>query len=476
MSAPKNFKGKQLLEGPILRSLLRLSVPIITSNILQACYQLIDAFWVGRLGGDAVAAVAISMPMAFLSMSFAIGLAMAGTTLVAQYVGAGNHEMVDHVAGQTLLMIFLISILIGVIGYIAAPFYLHAMGVSPQVYSGALGFMRVSFIGMVFNFFFFMFQSLLRGVGEATLPVYIVLGTVALNFALDPLFIFGAGPIPGYGVTGAAVATLGTQSLAAIIGLVILVKGNYGIRLHLRDLRPDWAYIKRAFLLGFPASIEMSARSLGMMVMTFLITGFGTLGVATYGVGSNLLQVVTILAMGVSMAVSTLVGQNLGAGNIERASRIGKLGALLSFGALTLLGVVVYFTASSIVTFFVPHDQAVISAASQFLQIMCLSWGFVGVQLALVGVLRAAGSMVIAMILTLVSLWVFLFPIAFILSKSQGIQGIWWSFPISYVLTAIMAIIVYARGDWKKKRLVTSEDKLVHQIEEESIGQEAMPA
>jgi putative MATE family efflux protein len=475
MTERRNQKAAQLLEGPIMRSLLRLSLPIIAANILQAGYQLIDAFWVGRLGGDAVAAVAVSMPMAFLSMAFAIGLAMAGTTLVAQYVGARNLEMVDHVAGQTLLMIVIISIIIGIIGFAISPMFLHAMRVSPQVYAGALGFMRVSFIGMVFNFFFFMFQSLLRGVGEATLPVYIVLGTVALNFALDPLFIFGSGPIPGYGVAGAAMATLGTQSLAAIIGLVILVKGKYGIRLHLRDLRPDWPYIKRAFLLGFPASIEMSARSVGMMVMTFLITGFGTLGVATYGVGSNLLQVIIILAMGVSMAVSTLVGQNLGAGNIERAGKIGKLGALLAFCGLSMIGIAVFFTAPAVVAFFVPEDQAVIRDASVFLRIMCLSWGFIGVQMALIGVLRAAGSMVMAMILTLVSLWVFLFPPALILSKSQGIQGIWWAFPISYVLTAILAAVVYARGDWKKKKLISAKDKLVHEIEEAGMSQEAIP-
>ena len=123
--------------------------------------------------------------------------------------------------------------------------------------------MRVSFVGLIFNFSFFVFQSIMRGIGRATLPVYIVLGTVFLNFVLDPLFIFGWGPVPGYGVMGAAMATLGTQSIAAIIGIVVLRRGMHGIHVRAADFIPDFAYIKRAFFLGLPASIEMSARALG---------------------------------------------------------------------------------------------------------------------------------------------------------------------------------------------------------------------
>ncbi|MDB5189526.1 MAG: transporter [Parcubacteria group bacterium] len=471
MASPKN----SLLEGPILKSLITLAVPIVLANILQAGYQLIDAFWVGRLGGEAVAAVAVSFPVIFLSISIGMGLAIAGSTLIAQYVGAKNHDMVNHVAAQTLLMIVIASLALGAIGFALAPGLLHLMGVSAEVYSGALGFMRVSFVGLVFNFVFFMFQSIMRGVGEAKLPVYIVLGTVILNFILDPLFIFGWSSIPPLGVMGAALATLGTQSVAALIGLLVLFSGKYGIHLSLKDFSPDFAYIKRAFFLGFPASIEMSARALGLTVMTFLIASFGTLSVAAYGVGSNVLQVVIIPAMGLSMAIATLVGQNIGAGNIERAARIGKLGAWLSFGILTGLGVVVFIFAPYFVGFFVPGDQAVIAAGSVFLRVMALSWGFMGVQMALTGVLRASGNMVMTMMLTLVSQWVVQFPLAYVLSKhtALGITGIWWAFPLSNVLIALITLGIYAKGDWKKKRLTDPEEKLTEQVSEEIIAEEA---
>src|SRR3954453_792351 len=137
----------RLLEGPIVKSLLALAIPIALANILQAAYQLIDAFWVGRLGGDAVAAVSVSTPIMFLTIGLGAGLAIAGSTLVAQYFGARNHDMVDHVAAQTLVMVLLVSVVLGTLGYIAAPVILRLMGVAPDVYTGAVGFMRVSFIG-----------------------------------------------------------------------------------------------------------------------------------------------------------------------------------------------------------------------------------------------------------------------------------------------------------------------------------------
>jgi len=468
-------KANALLEGPILASLITLAVPIVLANVLQAGYQLIDAFWVGRLGGSAVAAVSVSFPVIFLSIALGAGLAIAGSTLIAQYVGAKNHAMVNHVAAQTLLMVVVVSILLGVIGYLIAPGILALMGVAPDVYANALGFMRISFVGLVFNFSFFMFQSIMRGVGETKLPLYIIFGTVLLNFVLDPLFIFGWGPVPALGVMGAALATLGTQSIAAIVGLSVLFGGKYGIHLSWKDFVPDTGYIRRAFFLGFPASIEMSARALGLTVMTFLIASFGTLSVAAYGVGSNVLQVVMIPAMGLSMAVSTLVGQNIGAGNVERAARIGRLGAWLGFWILSAAGVIVFAFAPQFVAFFVPGDEAVMAAGSAFLRTMALAWGFLGAQFALTGVLRASGNMTTTMMLTLVSQWVIQFPLAYVLSKHTdlGIEGIWWAFPIANVAITLITLAIYAKGDWKKTRLTDPEEVLTEKVSEEILTEEA---
>lgn len=469
-------KTDTFLGGSILRSLITLAVPIVLANILQAGYQLTDAFWVGRLGSASVAAVSISFPIMFLSIALGAGLAIAGSTLIAQYVGAKNHSMVNHVAAQTLLMVIIVSAVLGIIGYMLTPALLHLMGVAPDVYANAFGFMRVSFIGLVSSFSFFMFQSIMRGIGETTLPIYIVLGTVLLNFILDPLFIFGFGPVPALGVMGAALATLGTQTIAALMGFTALFGGKYGIHLSWANFVPDFAFIKRTFLLGFPASIEQSARAFGLTIMTFLIASFGTLTVAAYGVGSNVLQVVLIPGMGLSMAISVLVGQNIGAGNIERAERIGRLGAWVSFWLLSGVGVLVFIFAPYLVAFFIPEDPAVIALGTTFLRTMSLAWGCMGVQLALNGVFRASGNMVVTMMLTLVSQWGIQFPLAYILSKhtALGASGIWWAFPIANILSVLITLAVYTKGDWKKKHLIGAEEILTEEISKEIITEEGI--
>jgi putative MATE family efflux protein len=456
------------LEGPIGKALIQLAVPIIAGNVLQTCYQLTDAFWVGRLGAAAVAAVSVSFPITFLVIALGAGLAMAGAILSAQYMGAGRQDMVNHVAAQTMIMVVATSFCLGAVGYGFSPFLLRLMGVAPDVYTGALGFMRISFVGMIFVFSFAMFQALMRGVGQTTVPLMIVLGTVILNFLLDPLFIFGWGPISAQGVRGAALATVGTQAIAALLGMLVFLRGRHGIQLSWRGFRMDFPYIKRAFFLGLPGSVELSTRALGLIVMSFIVASFGTVTIAAYGVGSTVLQVITIPAMGLSMAVSTLVGQNMGAGNMERAARITRLSALFGFAVLTLAGVLAYFGASAIIAFFVPHDPAVIAGGARFIRIMCLTWGGIGVQLCIISAFRASGNMLIAMVIALVSQWVFQFPLAYVLSKHTplGALGLWWAFPITNILMTLISIGWFAHGGWKKTRLTEETKEAVHVTEE----------
>jgi putative MATE family efflux protein len=463
------------LEGPIPRALVTLAIPIILGNVLQTGYQLTDAFWVGRLGAAAVAAVSVSFPVTFLVVALGSGLAMAGATLSAQYMGAGRQDMVDHVAAQTMVMVAISSIVLGGIGYALTPFLLRLLGVAPDVYDGALGFMRVSFIGIIFVFVYAMFQALMRGVGQTRIPLFIVLGTVILNFLLDPLFIFGWGPVPALGVMGAALATLITQALAAALGILIFLHGRHGITLRWAALVPDAPYIKRAFFLGLPGSVELSTRGLGLMIMSFLVASFGTLTIAAYGVGSNVLQVVTIPAMGLSMAISTLVGQNMGAGNIERADRVAKLGAFFGFVVLTAAGLIAYGFAPEIVAFFIPEDPAVIDAGAHFIRIMCLAWGGMGIQLCIVSAFRASGNMLIAMVIALVSQWMFQFPLAYVLSKHTTLAagGLWWSFPVTNVAVAIVSIAWFARGSWKETR-ITEEAKTTAEVAQEVIVEDTI--
>ena len=335
--------------------------------------------------------------------------------------------------------------------------------------------MRVSFIGIIFVFLYGMFQALMRGVGETRMPLIIVLGTVILNFIFDPLFIFGWGWFPGQGVMGAALATLSTQGLAAMLGMVIFLRGRHGIQLGWRDFRPDPQYIKRAFFLGLPGSIELSTRGLGPMLMTFLVTGFGTVTLAAYGIGSNILQFIVIPAMGLSMAVSTLVSQNIGAGNTQRAAHVTLLGAVWGFVILTVVGLIAYLFAPALVAFFVPRDAAVIAEGASFIRAMCWAWGTIGVQLCIVSAFRASGNLLVAMVIAIVSQFMFQFPLAYVLSKHTGLEaaGLWWSFPVANVASALVSACWFAQGGWKKTRL-TQEDKEVAMVTEETVAEDGI--
>lgn len=468
-------KANNLTEGSIIRSILSLSIPIIFANILQTAYQLTDTFWVGRLGSDAIAAVSISFPIIFLIISLGSGLAMAGTILVSQFKGEENKKAVDHITSQTLILVLNISIILAVIGYFLSPHIVELMHAEQEVYDGAVSYLKISFIGMVFVFMYMVFQSLMRGVGDVKTPMYIVMGTVLLNLVFDPLFIFGYGIIPAFGVSGAAVATIATQGLAALIGITILLKGKHPIQLHMDDLKPDTVLIKKMFKIGMPASIEQSARALGMTVMTFLVAAFGTMSLAAYGIGVRILSFIIIPALGLSMATSTLVGQNIGAGKVMRAEEITKLSSRIGFIVLSVVGVITFYFAGSISEIFIPGETETIHESAIFIKIMALTYGFIGIQMAINGAFRGSGNTMISMILSIVSLWVLRFPIAFFLSRYTDLEavGIYISFPAANIIAAAITMAWFARGTWKNKKL-TKEVNLAGETTKETIIEEGM--
>ncbi|MFA4941354.1 MAG: MATE family efflux transporter [Patescibacteria group bacterium] len=470
-----NYKKNNLIEGSILKSIFALSIPIIFANILQTAYQLTDTFWVGRLGANAVAAVSISFPIIFLLVSLGGGLAMAGTILVAQYKGKGDKKSTDHIATQTIAMVLIVSFILSVLGYILAPILIKMMGVEPVIFKDSLSYMRISMIGVVFMFGFAVFQSLMRGVGDVKTPMYIVLGTVLLNLILDPLFIFGYGSIPAFGVGGAAVASIATEGLSAIIGIFILIKGKYNVQINLNNLKPDFKLIKKMFFLGLPVSIEQSARALGMTAMTFLVAGFGTIALAAYGIGGRMLSFIIIPALGFSMATSTLVGQNIGAGKNDRAEKVIKISAIIGFTVLSILGLFAFIFAEQLCAFFMPGEIEAIKYATLFMKIMAPTFGFIGLHMTYGGAFRGAGETFVPMILSIISLWAIQFPLAFVLSRytSWNEIGIWVAFPISNIIATIITVLWFMKGTWKLKK-ITEEIEISEKISEETIIEEGL--
>ena len=432
-----------ILQGPIAGALMRLAGPVVLANVFQTLYQLTDTFWVGRLGAEAVAAVSFSFPVIFLFIAVAGGMTIAGTILVAQAEGRGDARQVNYVAGQTYAIVMLLSVVLAGAGYALAQPLLALMGAQAEVLGPAAEYLRLSYLGLPFVFGYFVFQALLRGVGDVKTPLYIVGATVLLNLVLDPLFILGWGPVPAMGVAGAAAATIGTQGLAAAVGAWMLFSGRRPIHVRWGDLRPDLAVAGRIVRLGFPASVDQAMRALGLTVLVTLVAGFGSDAVAVYGVGTRIFSFVLIPALGLGIATSTVVGQNVGAGQRGRARRTTTIGAWIAFGTMTAAGVLAFVFAEPLVAAFVPDEPDVIREGARFLRIMAPAWGLIGVQVVIGGGFSGAGRTYVSMLISIASLWVIRFPLAWFLSSrgDLGTDGIWWAFPISYAGGALVAVV-----------------------------------
>ena len=456
-----------LTEGSIVRALVRLSIPVVLANILQTAYQITDTFWVGRLSAEAVAAVSLSFPISFLMIAFGSGLPIAGAVLIAQYKGRGDVRAMNHVAAQTLLMVLAVSIVTTGVGFAFSEPLMRFMGAEPDVLSDAVTFTQYTFLGFVFVFGFYVYQSLMRGLGVVQIPLYIVLVTVILNLALDPLFIFGWGPIPALGVAGAAMATLMTQALATLIGFIHMYYSREGFQLHLHDFRPDWQLIWKCFRLGAPASAEGTARALSFSLMTLLVASFGTVPIAAFGTAMRVINFVMIPAMGFSMATSTVVSQNIGAGKLDRAERTNWVAALMSFVVLQGIGIPIFIWARPLITFFVPEGGESIDVAVYFTRMFSLTLGFVGIQQVITGTLRGAGNTAAALAQAIVTQWVMRFPLAYVLAYHSwlGVDGIWWAMSVSNPLGALLTVVWFLGSDWKQTKLL-DEVRLEEQVSE----------
>ncbi len=445
-----------LTEGSILRSLWSLSVPIVAANLLQTAYHLTDTFWVGRLGRDAVASVSLTFPVMFLLISAGGGLAVAGTILVAQFTGQGSRDRVDYISAQTFLMLVAVSVFLTALGYFSSEPLIGLFGVDQAVAAGAVSYLKISFLGLIFLFSFFVFQSLLRGVGDVKTPMYIVLGTVILNLVFDPLFIFGFWFVPGFGVAGAAVATVATQGLAAAFGIFILFSGRYDIHLKLKNLKPDFAILKKILKLGLPASTEHFTMSLGIAALMLVVSGLGTAVIASYGIGMRIFGFVIIPAFGMAEATSTLVGQNIGAGKAERAGQIARLSVNTAFILLTLVGLALFLFSEQVVGLFIRDDAEVLKMGGRFVKIMAFGFGFIGAKNVFGGAFRGSGNTLLSMMLGISYFWFMRLPIAYFLSNYTYLNetGIWLSFPLASVIGAFLAWMFFKNGRWKYRKVI----------------------
>jgi len=449
---------ERILNGPILKTMVLLAWPVMVTQALQALYNLVDAFWLGRLGTAAVAAPGMAWPILFFFMSFAGGFQAAGSTFVAQHFGAGNRRGAEESAGQLLGFLTSLAVVLGALGYSLAPTVLRLIRAPQEVFPYALTYLRIECMGLPIMFIAQAFGGFMVGLGQTRFLMYINASSLVLNGLLDPLFIFGVGPLPALGVAGAAWATVLSRAVVAAIGLFILFSGRRGLRLSLRDLRPRLSRVLPILRVGLPNVLDQSSTSFGFVVMMGLVAGFGTTVVAAYTVGNRIINLINVVSWGAGSALIAMIGQNLGADQYERASQVAQRGIAATFLALVGLYGLTLLLRRPIFSIFVA-DPDVIKEGVWYITVFGISIPFFGLFDASAAVFRGSGHTVPPMIMAIVRLWGLRVFLSWLFGYKLGFgtTGMWAGMTLSNFLAGIAMYLWMLRGTWKAKVIETQK-------------------
>ncbi|MBO8142203.1 MAG: MATE family efflux transporter [Firmicutes bacterium] len=437
--------------GPIAANLLRLAGPLVAGNILQTVYNLVDMFWVGRLGAAEVAAVSVVFPTDWLLTSIAMGITIAGASLVAQWTGAGKPRQASLIAGQTISVAVGFALLLSIVAHLLRVPLLALLGASGELFSHTYAYISVIIWSVPFTFLFFAFRSTLRGAGDTLRPMYLTVLSNGLNLVFDPILIFGWGPAPALGVAGAAWATLLARAIAGLLGFGYLLRGRLAVRVAPRDLipRPELAW--QLLRLGAPAALDGAARSFSAVAMVAIVTRLGPAVTAAYGVVNRVMSMVWTTSAAVGQAVGTGVGQNVGAQKLARSRQVAWTGVALDVAAVGFGGAVAAVLAPVIMRLFVA-DDSVIALGTDFLRVSGWAFGFSGGIMVVQGAFQGAGRTGVSMALSILNRWLLRMPLAaaLIWGLQWGPAGLWWSFFLSDVLGFAIAGAWLWRSSWQQ--------------------------
>lgn len=472
-----------ITEGALLRPMFDIAWPLVVIQLLNVAYNVTDTIWLGRYSADAVGALSIAWPLVFLFIAVAGGFNSAGSILVAQYTGADSDRSAGLVVGNQLVFVVGMAAVLGAVGFVFSDAMLAVLPASTETASDVLPlaneYMRVFYLGLPFLFGFFVFTAVMRGYGNTRLPMYVMAGSVGLNVVLDPIFIFGVAdnplfalPVPGLdalggwlaatvgfaglGVEGAAIATILTRGLGAVVGLLVLFGTDLGPAVGVGDLRLELDVVRKMVSLGVPTTAEQSASALGLITMTAIVSMFSPAVVAAYGLTNRIGTIFFLPSLGLGRATNTMVGQNLGAGKPDRAERATWLAAGVTVGVLLVGSALAFAFPDPIVRVFLPGETdravATVAFAATYLQVRAVEFAFMGLLQVMLGAFRGAGNTRTAMLFAIVSLWVARVPLVYLLAVVGpfGPFGIWVGFAAGDVLGSLLAALWFTRGTWKE--------------------------
>jgi putative MATE family efflux protein len=449
--------GRDMTTGPLTRHLLVVAWPVSVSWLMQTLYNLVDAFWLGKLGKEALVAPTITMHLEFFGIAVAMGLGQACTSLISQYKGAGRPERMGLAAGQSVLVHLIAGTIIAGVCLMLAQPLLRLLHTPADAFAGSLTYLRWIMAGLPLLFIVQVYQGIYNGLGDTRGPMRIIIISVLVNLLLDPLLIFGWGPLPAMGVGGAAAATVISRGLAAVLATRAIF-GGPGLRVHRTELKWNRRMMNRLIKVALPLSAGQAATSLGFTLLLGMVNSFGSAVVAAFGVGHRVIMMVSVPSMALGQANATAVGQNLGAGQPERAAQAVRRSAILVTAFLLPLTTLTFFFGGDITHWFIA-DPEVIAHGRDLFRITSFSVFVFSLIWVMFSAFSGSGHTVPIMVVNVGRLWVVRIPATWLLTQvlSIGTVGLWWAMNLSNVAAAVVAFIWFLKGTWKRA-VIDDED------------------
>lgn len=460
MKAEKSQNQQLILQGSMLHAILVLAVPVVINSFLQTMYNLTDTYWLGKIGTEQLAAINLVTPVQNIIINFGNGITVAGSVLIAQYIGAGQKEDARGMANQIFSCAMIFAVVCAAVCFLATPGIVGWMGAEGETYLYANTYLRTVIWDMPFLYMVNLFSAVHQAQGDTVRPMLLNLGGISLNMLLDPLFMV----VLNLGVFGAASATVLAKFVPAVVAFFLLCNPSREVSLNPRYMKFEKEKLKLILKIGLPTAIGGSTMQLGFVLMSKNVYVYGTQAMAAYGIGNKVNGLITLPSNAIGSATATIVGQNMGAEQADRAEKGYRMSMWICVAFLFIGGMILSrdFISTAIVSIF-SEDARVIEMAADFLSIMAF-WCFTnGVYNATSGLFQGTGHTEVTMAIDATRLWVFRFLTLWFCGTvlHMGVRSVWYSVVISNGISSVILYILYRTGLWKKSKIKTNKKEVL---------------
>jgi putative MATE family efflux protein len=447
---------KDLTTGSEGKMIFQFAAPMLLGNVFQQLFSIVDSIVVGKfIGKEALAAVGASFPIIFVMISMIIGIVMGTTVVISQYFGAKDFVKIKRAIDTMYIYSSVAGVIATVTGLIISEPLLRLLDLPEDIMPQATQYLRIYLSGIVIFFGYNGTSAVLRGLGDSKTPLYFLMIATAVNIILDVLFV----AVFKMGVAGVAYATLIANGIALILAIIWLNKNHRFIRIAIKGLHFDREVFNHSIRIGLPTGVQQTLIAMGGLALMGIVNQFGTNVIAGFSVASRLDALATIPAMSFSQALSTFVGQNIGANKMDRI-KAGLISTVKMSGIVTIVTTVFIIIFGHLVMSLFTNDQEVIRLGDEYLTIVSSFYVVFTLMFIYNGVMRGAGDTIMPMFFSLLSLWIIRIPMAYYLSGKIGASGIWWAIPAGWLVGLALSFLYYKSGRWKNKAVVKYEDNL----------------